>query len=212
MVDIYEARDAYEPRTGRYLERERTSACDLGLGKHGYTVPWGVFIDKEGRAWLRHGYLLWPSPGGTAQMRIHRQWNGLHATFFDRDYFGGTDPDEHIRAGEPSEGDILITSLVKQGGSRSTYKEPEYNFESELQPIITYKVPALRLPALTKGQRRLVLMMGLLWTLQWVIMGAVVATLKDRWTLVLGVCALTWLVGVIYAGLWAFRYFRTEPK
>jgi len=48
---------------------------DGKLGRY-YTVPWAMFLDSQGRAWLNGKYTVHPRKGGTVQMEVIRTEEG----------------------------------------------------------------------------------------------------------------------------------------
>lgn len=49
---------------------------DLGVGESAWTVPWGMFADKEGKLWLNGKYSIDRTPGGTVSMKVTRTAGG----------------------------------------------------------------------------------------------------------------------------------------
>lgn len=47
-------------------------------GKTYYTVPWALMADQEEKLWLKRGYALHNSNGGTVQMRVELHEDGYH--------------------------------------------------------------------------------------------------------------------------------------
>lgn len=49
---------------------------DLTVGESAWTVPWGMFADKEGKLWLNGKYSIDRTPGGTVAMKVTRTASG----------------------------------------------------------------------------------------------------------------------------------------
>ena len=58
---------------------ETTSAIDrMALGKVGYTLPWGMWVDNDRNCWLHPKYPVDDQPQGTSQMRVELREDGYH--------------------------------------------------------------------------------------------------------------------------------------
>ena len=55
-------------------------------GTTGYIVPWGMWIDMEGNAYLNEQYDLHPNPGGTVSLRITKVRDGYIAHLDEFNY------------------------------------------------------------------------------------------------------------------------------
>jgi len=56
---------------------------NMKVGDSGYIVPWGMWVDMDGNAWLNENYDFDPVPGGTVQLKVTRVVDGYIAHIHD---------------------------------------------------------------------------------------------------------------------------------
>lgn len=56
------------------------------IGESGWTVPWGMYADEEGRLWLNDTYTVSDTPGGTVNMLVTRTDSGYVVDFRKSDH------------------------------------------------------------------------------------------------------------------------------
>lgn len=66
------------------LEFENTKQLKNMLpGQVGYIVPWGMWVDLDGNAWLNENYEWCSAPYGTSQLKIERVDGGYIAYIYE---------------------------------------------------------------------------------------------------------------------------------
>jgi hypothetical protein len=58
-----------------HLEEETIER--MSPGDKGYTVPWAMFADENGRLWINGSYTVHSESGGTAAMLVERTKSGV---------------------------------------------------------------------------------------------------------------------------------------
>ncbi len=60
----------------------------MAVGQWGYVVPWAMWLDADGNAYLNEAYTYSDCPGGTVQLKITRTYNGYiaHVAEMKSDY------------------------------------------------------------------------------------------------------------------------------
>lgn len=53
---------------------------DMPIGDQGWTVPWAVWADHEGKLWINGRYTLSNNPGGTVEMLVRRSEDGIEVS------------------------------------------------------------------------------------------------------------------------------------
>lgn len=75
--------------------------AEMKIGDTGWAVPWALVVDSEQRCWLRPGYTVSPSPGGTVDMKVSRASHGYVVNIAGCDYswypLGDADKLSYIR-------------------------------------------------------------------------------------------------------------------
>lgn len=51
-------------------DMEENTISNMSPGDTGYTLPWGMFADKDRRLWINGNYPVYKAPGGTVKMHI----------------------------------------------------------------------------------------------------------------------------------------------
>lgn len=57
-------------------ERYEPTIAEMSIGESGYTVPWAMWPDMDGRLWIAGAYTLHDNPHGTAAMKVTRHKDG----------------------------------------------------------------------------------------------------------------------------------------
>lgn len=63
-------RDPARPSDTNPRNPTEVRITDMKSGDTGWTVPWAMFADNDGRLWLRDNYTVRAQPGGTVQMMV----------------------------------------------------------------------------------------------------------------------------------------------
>ena len=59
-------------------ERAQEYIENMEPGSSGWTVPWAMSVDEDGRCYLNSRYTIHPQPGGTVEMLVTRHGNAFH--------------------------------------------------------------------------------------------------------------------------------------
>lgn len=57
---------------------EEHTLSSMMTGEIAYTLPWGMWVDKERQCWLHPDYGASPNPHGTCTMRVMLRKDGYH--------------------------------------------------------------------------------------------------------------------------------------
>lgn len=55
---------------------DTNTLANMQVGDVRYTLPWGMWVDRDMEAWLHPDYPAKAQPGGTVTMRVERCWDG----------------------------------------------------------------------------------------------------------------------------------------
>lgn len=107
-------------------DRRQKQLCDMKPGESGWTVPWGMFADNDGKLWVNVKYSVYESPGGTVSMKVERTATGYTCDVSQcRDhrwsrrtpvYVGGTngEPVEALKGHKDSQGQASLPLSLRQ--------------------------------------------------------------------------------------------------
>ena len=102
-------RTARHAKLTRALRDATPTIATMGFGQTCYTVPWGMWADRDELLWLHPDYAVTPRPAGTSTMRVELRDDGYHV--WPVRGHGYTPQNAAGYAGSPSQPFIPVAAL-----------------------------------------------------------------------------------------------------